>query len=57
MAKSTLVWLCPYDGRELGGKTRGGTFTRRCHTCAKEWSITGAPIDHAKAAVKTTEMR
>lgn len=57
MARETLVWLCPYDGQELGGKTRGVTFTRRCHTCGKEWNIHGGAIDHSRAAVKTREMR
>lgn len=57
MARPTLVWLCPYDGTELGGKTRGGTYTRRCLACGKEWSIQGAPVGHSKAAVKTMETR
>lgn len=57
MARSTLVWLFPYEGAELIGRARQGVFTRQCPACGYEFSVNGSPVGHKLWAVKTTEMR
>jgi hypothetical protein len=61
MARPTLVWLCPYDGVELGGRAVQGTFQRQCPACAHLWELNGDPVfrtgAHNKRAIKATEMR
>jgi hypothetical protein len=49
MARPTLVWLCPYDGRELLGKAGPGW--------GMDFNTQGTAVGHNRNAVKTTEMR
>jgi len=57
MPRPTLVWLCPYDGRELLGKAGPGGFLRYCPACGKDFNTQGTAEGHNRNAVKTTEMR
>lgn len=55
MAKK-VVWLCPYDGRDLLVKAGPGFVQRQCPQCGKWWSQGGAPLfAHPKDAVRTLE--
>lgn len=57
MPRPTLVWLCPYDGRELLGKAGPGWFLRYCPACGKDFNTQGTAVGHNRNAVKTAEMR